>query len=58
MSIATRYVANVPVTYVYLKTWEGKLEDTAVDQLPCLTNLTTYSAADHHMVDLYRLMPR
>ncbi|CAM9386991.1 unnamed protein product, partial [Ectocarpus sp. 8 AP-2014] len=57
MSVATRYVANVPGTDGYWKKWEGKLEDT-IDQLPSLSTFTTYSAADHHMADLYRLIPR
>lgn len=57
MGIATRYVANVPGTDGFWKKWEGKLED-AVDQLHSLSTFTTYSAADQHMADLYRLMPR
>ncbi|CAN0290285.1 unnamed protein product, partial [Scytosiphon promiscuus] len=57
MRIATRYLANISGTDGFWLKWQGKLED-AVDQLESLTTFTTYSAADHHHADLYRLMPR
>ncbi|CAN0170751.1 unnamed protein product [Scytosiphon promiscuus] len=57
MQIATRYVANLPGTDGYWMQQRSKLE-SAVEQLPSLTAFTTYSAADFHWADLYRLMPR
>jgi len=57
MRIAQRYVANVPGTDGYWMRWQGKLEE-ALNQLQSLTTFTTYSAADHHWYDLFRLMPR
>ena len=54
--IAHRYVANVQGTDGYWMRWQGKLEE-ALNQLESLTTFTTYSAADHHWYDLFRLMP-
>ncbi|CAB1108166.1 unnamed protein product [Ectocarpus sp. CCAP 1310/34] len=56
MRIALRYVANVPGTDGYWMRWQGKLEDS-LNQLQSLTTFTTYSAANHHWYDLFRLMP-
>lgn len=55
--IAQRYVANVQGTDGYWMRWQGKLEES-LNQLQSLTTFTTYSAADHHWYDLFRLMPR
>ncbi|CAN0277667.1 unnamed protein product, partial [Scytosiphon promiscuus] len=56
MRVTTRYLANISGTDGFWLKWQGKLGD-AVDQLESLTTFTTYSAADHHHPDLYRLMP-